>query len=196
MPPKQRQKVVLLAVLGVVFAAVAIYQFGFASAGAPSSSSPPRRARTAATPTTGGGRTAPQVPQVVDVHVERLDQAPPDVEASGRNPFRFQPRPAPQPPPPPVPSPPPATSAGRAGDPSAPPAPPPPPPISLKYIGMVAGADAGGRVAVLSDGKFVYYGREGDIIEGRYRVVKNGEESIQIEHVDGRGRQTIRLTGA
>jgi len=52
-----------------------------------------------------------------------------------------------------------------------------------------------GRIAALSDGTFVYHGREGDVIEGRYRIVKIGVESIVIEHVDGRGRQTIRLTG-
>jgi hypothetical protein len=77
-----------------------------------------------------------------------------------------------------------------------PPPPPPPPPIALKFIGIVSGEQSTGKVAVLSDGKFVYYGREGDIIEGRYRVVRIGEESIQMEYLDGRGRQTIRLTGA
>ena len=60
----------------------------------------------------------------------------------------------------------------------------------------MSGATQTGKVAVLSDGKFVYYGREGDIIEGRYRVVRIGEESVQMEYVDGRGRQTIRLSGA
>ena len=73
--------------------------------------------------------------------------------------------------------------------------PPPPPPISYKFIGTLTQGDTG-RIAVLSDGKFVYHGREGDIIEGRYRVVKIGEESIQMEYVDGRGRQTIRLSGS
>jgi acyl-coenzyme A synthetase/AMP-(fatty) acid ligase len=52
-----------------------------------------------------------------------------------------------------------------------------------------------GKLAALSDGKFVYHGREGDMIEGRYRIVKIGVESIVMEHADGRGRQTIRLTG-
>ena len=33
------------------------------------------------------------------------------------------------------------------------------------------------------------------MIEGRYRIVQIGEESMQIEHLDGRGRQTIRLSG-
>jgi len=41
----------------------------------------------------------------------------------------------------------------------------------------------------------VFHGREGDVIDGRYRIVSIGVESIVLEHVDGRGRQTIRLTG-
>ena len=91
------------------------------------------------------------------------------------------------------------TTAGGATTvgPPVPEAPPPPPPISLKFIGTVAPSSApAGKIAVLSDGKFVFYGREGDIIEGRYRLVKIGEESLQIEYVDGRGRQTLRLSGS
>jgi len=70
----------------------------------------------------------------------------------------------------------------------------PPPPITLKFIGTIE-APGVGKLAALSDGKFVYRGREGDIIEGRYRIVKIGVESIVMEYLDGRGRQTIRLTG-
>ena len=40
-----------------------------------------------------------------------------------------------------------------------------------------------------------YYGREGEVIEGRYRIVKIGVESIELAYLDGRGRQTIRQTG-
>ena len=80
-------------------------------------------------------------------------------------------------------------------EPLGPPVAPPPAPISLKFIGILTETTAG-RMAVLSDGKFVYHGREGDIIEGRYRIVKIGEESIQLEYADGRGRQTIRLSGS
>ena len=39
------------------------------------------------------------------------------------------------------------------------------------------------------------HGKEGDIIDGRYRILKIGTESIEMAYVDGRGRQTIRLTG-
>jgi hypothetical protein len=41
----------------------------------------------------------------------------------------------------------------------------------------------------------VYHGREGETIEGRYRIVRIGQESIVMEYEDGRGRTTIRLTG-
>lgn len=78
--------------------------------------------------------------------------------------------------------------------PGAPP-PPPPPPIPYKFIGLLSGPDRIGRIAVLSDGKLVLHGREGDIIEGRFKLVKIGEESVQMEYIDGRGRQTIRLSG-
>ena len=78
--------------------------------------------------------------------------------------------------------------------PVVPPGPPPPPPITLKFIGIVQKAD-GTRIAVLSDGKRPYYGTDGQEIEGQYRILKIGQESIEIAYIDGRGRQTIRLSG-
>ena len=50
--------------------------------------------------------------------------------------------------------------------------------------------------AVLSDGRNVFQGREGDIIEGRYRILRIGVESLEMAYLDGRGRLTIRLTGS
>lgn len=70
-----------------------------------------------------------------------------------------------------------------------------PPPIPLRFIGIVEASERGTKVAVLSDGRDVFYGREGDVIDGRYRIVRIGVESIELEYLDGRGRQTIRLTG-
>jgi hypothetical protein len=64
----------------------------------------------------------------------------------------------------------------------------------LKFIGTLTRAN-GVQWAALSDGKNVSYGREGDIIDGRYRIVKIGTESIELTYVDGRGRQVVRLTG-
>jgi hypothetical protein len=69
------------------------------------------------------------------------------------------------------------------------------PPIPLKFIGIVEARETAGKLAVLSDGRFVFHGREGDIVEGRYRIVSIGVESIVLEYVGGGGRQTIRLSG-
>jgi hypothetical protein len=73
--------------------------------------------------------------------------------------------------------------------------PPGPPPIALKFIGLVEAPTQGGKLAVLSDGRSVFHGFEGAIIDGRYRIVRIGVESIEMTYVDGGGRQTIRLTG-
>ena len=79
---------------------------------------------------------------------------------------------------------------------SGPVEPPPPPRIPLKYIGdMTDPKNPGKRIAILSDTRGTYYGREGEVVEGRYRIVKIGVESIELAYLDGRGRQTIRQTG-
>ena len=110
---------------------------------------------------------------------------------AARNPFRFQPRIVAPPPRPPV-----AQPAIEA-PPTAPVAsgPPPTPPIPLKLIGLVERAN-GVKWAVLTDGKSgPMYGKDGDIIDGRYAIVKIGTESVEVTYTDGRGRQVIRLTG-
>ncbi len=67
--------------------------------------------------------------------------------------------------------------------------------IRLQFIGIVEAPDSVGTVAVLSDGRSVYHGRQGDIIEGRYRIVRIDVESIEIEVLDGGRRRTLRLSG-
>jgi hypothetical protein len=82
--------------------------------------------------------------------------------------------------------------------PTGPVAPPGPPPIALKFIGIIERTNASERLAVLSDGRggTPLSGKEGDIIEGRYRILRIGNESIEMAYLDGRGRQTIRLSGS
>jgi hypothetical protein len=125
-----------------------------------------------------------------DVRLGELARTTTALADASRNPFRFGARaPAARPP-----------GAGGPARPSpvmptpARPSGPLVTPIPLKFIGVVE-APKVGRIAALSDGTFVYHGREGDVIEGRYRIVTIGVESIVMEHLDGRGRQTIRLTG-
>jgi hypothetical protein len=70
-------------------------------------------------------------------------------------------------------------------------------PIALKFIGIVEAPAHGEKIAILSDGRNApFYGKEGAIIEGRYRILKIGVESVELAYADGRGRQTIRLTGS
>jgi hypothetical protein len=127
--------------------------------------------------------------QLEALKVERT--GPGDAE---RNPFRFESRAEAQLPAGTFTAPTPVNQGALAPvTPVVPAGPPPPPPIPLKFIGVVTQGDK--RVAVLSDGKSPVSGTEGAIILGQYRILKIGAESIEMSYVDGRGRQTIRLTG-
>ncbi len=114
--------------------------------------------------------------------------------AASRNPFRFG-----EPPPPPPPPPRPIVQAPAAPPPQPviqgpPPPPPGPPQIPLKFVGVMQ-LPNGVKVAALTDGRGTMTGREGDVIDGRFRIVRIGVESIVMEYVDGKGRQTIPLRG-
>ena len=74
------------------------------------------------------------------------------------------------------------------------PGPPPPPPIAIKFLGVLETA-GGGKVGAFTDCRATFPGREGEVIEGRYRVVKIGIESAIVEYTDGRGRTTLPLNG-
>jgi hypothetical protein len=67
----------------------------------------------------------------------------------------------------------------------------------LKFIGIFEQTGPASKIAILSDGTGVsLYGKEGDVVAGQYRILKIGAESIDMAYLDGRGRQTIRLTGS
>lgn len=130
--------------------------------------------------------------EVAPVKIESLKASREGPGSGARNPFRFQPKVMPPPPRPVVTTPP--VPAGPV-IPAPPPGPPPLPPIPLKFTGVVERAN-GVKWAVLVDGKGgLMYGKDGDIIDGRYTIVKIGTESIEMTYTDGRGRQVIRLTG-
>ena len=65
--------------------------------------------------------------------------------------------------------------------------------VPLSFVGFVESPGVEGRVVVLTDGEVVHYGRVGDVIDGRYRIVGLGLESVDLERVDGTGTQTLRL---
>lgn len=138
---------------------------------------------------------APGDVPVVDVRLEALRRQRPEIEGAQRNLFRFEARsasPAPlllAPGAPDAPGVPGTPGAGRSG-------PLPPPPIPVRFIGMVDAPTPTGRVVFFSDGRGnVFSGREGDTIEGRYKVLKVSPDAAELSYLDGRGRQTIRLSG-
>jgi hypothetical protein len=143
--------------------------------------------------TGASGRGSGSVP-VSDLKLELLEQKRAHLGEPERDPFRFQARqPAPRPA---TATPPPPPSAPVGERPSVPAGPPPPPPIALRFIGLVDAPSQAGRLAILSDGRGnVVYGKEGDTIEGRYRLLKVGADSVELAYIDGRGRQTVRLSG-
>ena len=147
-------------------------------------------------PAAGGRPSSRSESAVGDVRLELLETRSGGRSPLERNLFRFEPRRD-------------RTAAARVArgparpsqiqvptGPPAPAVPPPPPPIPLRYIGYVDQPGQVPRVGVLSDGRGnVFNGKEGDIIEGRYRVLRIGTDSADLIYVDGRGRQTIRLSG-
>jgi hypothetical protein len=144
---------------------------------------PAARARTA----NRSGAQQSTDPADLEVKLEALNAKRPDPGPVERNPFRFKPPPAP-PPPKPVPV--------QQPPPGPPPPPPPPqiPPIPLKFMGTVEGP--GIKLAALTDCKgFTFSAREGEAIDGRYRLVRIQTESVVMEYLNGTGRVTIRKTG-
>jgi hypothetical protein len=181
MAPDRRQKIALGALIVVLAAAGAYWSLSGPAANAPAASNQGRAAR---------GKNAGATITAPDVHLEALTSARPHPDGANRNLFRFKPK-----------APPPGAprgdgAAGQPAAPSAPPAAPPPAPIALKFVGVIESPERSLRVAVLSDARGVYRGSEGDIIEGRYRIVRIGAESIEMTHLDGSGRQVIRLSGS
>lgn len=129
---------------------------------------------------------APVVP-VVDLDLDRLHAAGGQLRESVRDPFRFRPKPPP-------PAPPVQAIRPAYTPPPVPTGPPLPPPIPLKFFGVLT-VD-GQRIAAFTDERGnTFKGKEGDVLEGRYRLLRIGTDSVDIAYLDGRGRQSIRLTG-
>ena len=193
MEAKTRSQGLLLAGLLVVLALALWWNFG-GVANEHATAAGSDRVRAAAQPSRRGAQAADAGVELIAL--DRLEMPAPEPTAAGRNPFRFEAQRQAAPPgggvradrslPDDEPAGPPTTGPVQAG----------PPPIPLRFIGTVDELARHLKLAVLSDGRNVFYGREGDIIEGRYRILRIGVESIEMTYVDGRGQQTIRLTGS
>lgn len=101
---------------------------------------------------------------------------------SGRNIFRAQAEP------PPIPKPvaPAVTGDGESAQPSG------PPPIELKFFGFASREGEPKKIFLAKDGE-VFIAQEGDIVNRRYRVVRIGQNSVEVEDVFDNRRETLPL---
>ncbi|HZD30302.1 MAG TPA: hypothetical protein VE779_01445 [Candidatus Angelobacter sp.] len=76
---------------------------------------------------------------------------------------------------------------------TGPPTPPPPPPIPLKFYGY-SGNKSGPKQVFLSKGDDIFIAKEGQIVDRRYKILKIGPNSIEVEDVLTNHRQTLPLT--
>jgi hypothetical protein len=70
---------------------------------------------------------------------------------------------------------------------------PPPPPITLKFYGFASSVGEPKKV-FLSQGDDIFIAKEGDIVDRRYKVVRIGPNSVDIEDVLNNNTQPIPLT--
>lgn len=70
--------------------------------------------------------------------------------------------------------------------------PPPPPPIDLKFYGFAKEAN-GRRLVFLMHGEDVFIAGQGDIVDGRYKVVQIQDNSIVVEDLAYNHQQVLPL---
>jgi len=176
------------AVLGTLLVVLAFVLYrAWTSVGDPSGA--PASSSNARAPAPRSSRTSSSAVTAPDVHLGALDDERPKPGSADRNLFRFKPKTAPPAPP--------GTAPPVALRPGVPAGPPPLPPIPLKFAGVVEAGDPPRKIASLIDATgHSFKGSEGEVVAGQYKILKIGVESIEMSYLDGRGRQTIRMSGS
>ena len=136
--------------------------------------------------------TVKREPELPRIDLARLDRPRPASGIGRRDLFDFA-TPPPTPPPP-MPSAPPVV-VEETPPPVTVPTPPPLPPLNIKYIGAFEGKK-GLKVAVLmTDRKEVLTGQAGEVVANRYRIVRIGLESVDVQDVGSEQVRRIPLKG-
>lgn len=186
--PERTRLIVLLALLGVA-GAVWYYRSG-TEAPIPLPTMPGRTAPNAAAVArdsaaarqTSRQAVKPTVPEALKL--AELEKVPDEPEP-GRNPFRFGAKPTPPQPTLPPPLPPPVVIA--------PPPPPPPPQVPLRLTTVIDDPYGKRRAYLVDPTGAMFQAVDGDIVDGRYRLVRVEKTSAIVEFRDGSGRKTIYL---
>lgn len=180
--PERTRQLLALAVLVVVLAVVGWYFYG------PGTGPQTVRPLTASNSTTPAGLSRPVGPAGLPTPLKLAslgDGNEPETNGMTRNPFRFG-----QPPPPPAPK----YVASPPGPPPPPPGPPPVPDVPLRLV-LLETLPGNVKTATLRDTNTsaLVSGQEGQVLDGRYRLVKIGLESVVVSYLDGSGRKTLPL---
>lgn len=85
-----------------------------------------------------------------------------------------------------------AAALAEAGKSMAPPPPPPPPPIPLHFFGF-ATVPGEAKKIFLANGEDTFVVAEGDVVQKRYRVVRIGVNTVDIEDLEAKRTQTLPL---
>ena len=176
--PERRRQLTRLAIVLLGLLVVAWYQWPQAAPVAPTSNVPTGSRTQLATQTL----TLPEAVRLGD-----LDEVTPEIPI-GRNPFGFGVRAAPR-------------QAVVRNMPAVrpiiegPPAPQGPPPIPLRLTGLMVAPGTTRTMATLKDPATggLFHAFEGDIVDGRYRLVRVGTQSVVMSYVDGSGIRTLGL---
>jgi hypothetical protein len=177
----RRNRIVLIVAAGVALA-FALYVW--------------RQGRPAAATVAAGPRAAgAATPELPRIGLDRLSQRPPTVPVGRRDIFDFGAPPAPPVTAAPAVTPPPVAAVTMPTPVPTPAGPPPPPPVNVKYIGSVE-AEKGPKVAFfLTEQKEVLTGQVGDTVMNRFKVVRIGIESVDVQDVGSGQLRRIPLRG-
>ena len=166
----ERTKILILAALGVLFAAVVFYHVKGGSAEAVASGD--------------GEAYKPIGVENPALHLDRIErQRKLEYHPTGRNIFTAELPPPPQPKKPSYPSP------------QGPEPPPPEPPLAVpfKYYGFSDDAATKKRRGFFTNGEDVFIAAEGDTVQGKFRVVSIGNTSAEVEEVSSHRRAKLNL---
>jgi len=70
---------------------------------------------------------------------------------------------------------------------------PPPPPIPLKFYGFLASPRGGPERGFFLDGDEIVIGTKDELIRGKYKIVRVGRTSAEVEDVPNSNKQTLPL---
>ena len=76
---------------------------------------------------------------------------------------------------------------------NAPPPPPPPLEVPATFFGYVTNARTGQKQAFFTDGDAVFIAGEGELLLGKFRVLKIGNDTAEVEEVSSGRRATLQM---